>query len=146
MTVSASEFGRGYATCLRQFINHRARLRDDVNSPFLTDDPVWRWANGASDHLYDLVRPRKGITRTDWLIAQRMAARAIHIGHGFSVDKATVDEAEQWLSDAAACLVSLERSGYAVGTLDEAMETDRLLGLHPDRGQWSCSEDLRRVP
>ena len=153
-----SDFGSGYATCLREFTFHRARLEEQVarwremrgrpSSPpdlFSDGDAVEMWMNGASDHLYDLHRPRRGVPQAEWSRAKRIQDRALDIGHGFRPSsKSNPDEALGLLDAAASLLVDLERRGYAVGTLDEAIETDRKLGLSPDAGTWSCAEDLRR--
>lgn len=154
-----SDFGSGYATCLREFTFHRARLdevvtrwrdmrtRPNVPGDLLSDsDAVETWANGASDHLYELHHPRCGVPRAEWLRAKRVRDRALDIGHGFRPSgKSNPDEARGLLDSAASLLMDLERRGYAVGTLAEVMETDRRLGLLPDAGKWSCAEDLRRA-
>jgi hypothetical protein len=154
-----SDFGSGYATCLREFMFHRARLEQQVElwrslrakptTPpglFTDSDGVESWANGASDHLYELHRPRRGVPRAEWQRAKRVQDRALDIGHGFRPSsKSNPDEARGLLDAAASLLIDLERRGYAVATLDEAMETDRRLGLSPDAGRWSCAEDIWRT-
>ena len=155
--MSKSDFGRGYATCLRQFVNHAQRLTEaielyrDMRSKhadlFSEAGAVEMWANGASDHLYELHRPKRGVANVEWQRAKATAARALDIGHGFRVSsKSNPSEALALLDAAASCLIALERAGYAVATLEQAMDTDVRLGLRPDSGTWSCSEDIARKP
>ena len=142
--MSGSEFGRGYATCLRQFANHRARLDyyAAMGAKYGLNDMVESWANGASDHLYDLVRPRRGVSRADWLRAKALQARALDIGHGFRASsKSTVEECTALLDEAEALLAS---SGHPVATLVDAMALDGMFGLKPQAGSWSCAEDIRK--
>lgn len=144
-----SEFGRGYATCLIQFVNHRARLAEDVaayadlNRKYPGDFGPGRvaelWANGASDHLYELVRPRGGITKVDWQAARVMADRALDIGHGFlATRKGTPAECRELLDEAARLLPA------GVASLTDALAWDEAHGLKPERGEWSCAENLQR--
>jgi hypothetical protein len=153
--MTASEFGRGYATCLRQFTFHRARLEEDLTryaehrknhgDLFSEESAVEIWANGSSDHLYELVRPRRGVPKSEWERAKALGARAIHIGHGFqATSKSDPQEAVGLLDAADELLVALERRGHQVDTLAEAMETDRALGLSPEAGEWSCVSDIHR--
>lgn len=145
-----SDFGHGYATCLIQFANHRARLGQETNLHAemaakypgeFPDRGAEMWANGASDHLYELVRPpRRGLTPRDWQDAKALATRALDIGHGFRPSSK---------SDPAECVRLLDETdrllaSIGVADLDAAMSWDRDHGLTPDRGEWACSEDLRR--
>lgn len=149
-----SEFGRGYATCLMQFANHRTRLRENVAlyskmAAKYPDDRIFQdggaeiWANGASDHLYELVRPpRKGLGSGDWKAARVLADRALDIGHGFRPwSKSNPDECAALLDETDRLLAAI-----GVSDLDAALEWDRAHGLIPDKGDWSCSVDLERKP
>lgn len=146
-----SEFGRGYATCLIQFTFHRARLAEQVegDARMRGKYPDWggsehtaeMWASGSSDHLAELIRPRKGITGSDWQGAKALTDRALDIGHGFQPSSKS-DPAECYrLLDEAARLLALT----GATTLDEAMAWDKAHGLTPEKGDWSCSEDLSRA-
>ena len=132
----SSEFGRGYATCLLQFANHRGRLISETDS-------VETWANGSSDHLAELKRPRRGVGREEWRRADALATRMLNVGHGFR-ESSHSDWAEvgSLLDEADALLALLTARGHATDTLDEAMATDLALGLRPDRGSWACPADL----
>ncbi len=89
----SSDFGRGYATCLRQFTFHRTRLAEQVASAavmrtmypdlFGDESAAETWANGSSDHLYELVKPRRGVPAAEWQQARVLADRALDIGHGY---------------------------------------------------------------
>jgi hypothetical protein len=154
-----SEFGAGYATCLRQFVNHRARLARSVafqaqmrqrNPDLFAESGVETWANGASDHLYDLHRPRRGVPRSEWDRALKLQDRALDIGHGFQPSsKSDPAEARALLDEADALLGLLTLRGHRTATLAEAMATDKALGLAPKAGDYSCAEvrlrDLREV-
>lgn len=151
----SSDFGRGYATCLRQFTFHRARLVEMLETyrvmrkthadSFDEARAVGMWANGSSDHLYELVRPRRGVPRAEWTRAKALQGRALHIGHGFlATSKSTQAEAEALLDEATHLLDALTLRGYGIASLEQAMVTDRALGLSPEKGDWSCSEDLSR--
>lgn len=150
----SSEFGRGYATCLIQFGFHRPRLADDValyarmrskhpdDGLFTPEAAAEIWANGASDHLYDLIRPRKGVTRADWLAAKRLQDRALDVGHGFRPSSASTPEECAALLDEADRLLGL----CGVNTLDEALAWDVDHGLRPEAGQWSCKAPMPQRP
>lgn len=150
-----SEFGRGYATCLRQFSFHGNRLDEQVESyarmartypdSFGQDSAAEMWANGSSDHLAELKKPRRGVPLTEWKRARALADRALHIGHGFGpTSKSTPTECRALLVEANLLLNELALRGHAVATIDECLATDLTLGLRPLKGEWSCSADLRR--
>ena len=148
-----SAFGAGYATCWFQFLNHRARLDSMVRRyaamgrPDLFDEAsaVEMWANGASDHLYDLHHPRRGVPRAEWMAALALASRAIDIGHGFlASSKSDAAEAGGLLTQADFLLGLLRERGHEVSTLAEAMATDQALGLRPDRGETACEHEVPR--
>jgi len=134
-----SEFGRGYATCLLQFVFHEPRLTESIEKRLTSseDMDVTLWANGASDHLYGLITgPR--VARADREAALKMAAEALECGHGYTGRKWTFNEAVAWVNTARNLL-------WVAGdpkTLEEAMEIDRKLGLKPDEGGVSCSTPI----
>lgn len=152
--MSKSEFGRGYATCLRQFLNHRKRLDEYVRAYasmksktrepglFGADHALGLWMNGASDHLYELKRPVRGISRLDWWRAKQFQDRCLDIGHGFSPGSSTYrEEVDLLLETAEELLRNIGHIGLT-DTLSAAMVTDGVLGLRPDSGTWSCPLDL----
>lgn len=152
-----SEFGRGYATCLIQFVNHALRLdeyeaiyadmraKPDVplrrnGSPmFAPEDAAEMWANGASDHLIDLLRPR-GITRADWANARHVSDRSYQIGRAWEPgDEGTPDDCRTLLDTARALL-----SKIGVTTWDEAFAWDSAHGIKPTPGDSAtCKEPIR---
>jgi len=154
--VSESDFGRGYATCLRQFVNHRARLGETLHlyedmrqrhgTLFSEESAVEIWANGASDHLYELRRPRRAVPVSEWRRARALQDRALDIGHGFRPSsKAHPTEARALLDEAEALLGDLSSRGFLTSPLTHAFVTDEKLGLRPVKGTWACEQDLTRV-
>ena len=149
-----TEFGRGYATCLIQFAFHRPRLDDDValwadmhtEHPdlFTPRDAAETWANGSSDHLYDLLRPRHGLPASDWQAARAIRDRALDIGHGFRPSsQSDPDECYRLLDEADRLLRAI-----GVATFDEAFAWDEAHGLRPSKGYSATCVELmehRRV-
>lgn len=145
-----SEYGSGYATCLLQFVNHGRQLNQMVeltrHTNSIAEDSVIRiWANGASDHLYGLVRPLD-LADEDWHLASSLAAAAIDLGHGRGLmwtDGRTWKMEDGWkmIQSAVILLVKLKESGREVTSLDTAMEVDQAMGLEPDRGAYACTSE-----
>jgi hypothetical protein len=145
--VRTTEFGRGYATCLFMFVMHEPMLEDDKMITFYRermgytrakadDQHVTLWANGASDHLYDLITgPR--VPQLQRKRAKAVASIALRCGHGFTNEVWTLDQARFMISEARELLVLAGDPK----TLDEAQEIDRRLGLRPELGI-SCAEPL----
>ena len=149
--MKTSEFGRGYAICLLMFTFHETTL-DEITSAYLNglggdeDRACELWANGSSDHLYDLVRPRRGITNDEWARARAIADRAIDVGHGFRMRPrpyATREEMHR-LCDEARSLIraAAERAELTKATtFTEAWALDKHLGLRPLRGRAATCEE-----
>lgn len=146
-----SEFGRGYATCLYQFVMHEGRLQSTIDTyaklhqehPDLFDDQhaAEIWMNGASDHLYDLIRPRSVISHQDFALAKHLQSVALDIGHGFHGHGSTQDCRD--LLELAKRLLQSAGSHHPVDTLEACLNADRSFGLRPERGAWSCSDLLK---
>lgn len=154
-----SQFGRGYATCLIQFINHAPRLaqderlyaemaakpdvplRTDGSPMFQPEDAAEIWANGAADHLVDLLHPR-GITRDDWAKAQYIRDRAWRIGRTYYPgDNGTPDECRALLDEARKLL-----GHCGVSTWQGAFRWDAAHGLKPSEGySATCKEPIQRA-
>lgn len=126
-----SEFGKGLVICLVKFAEHAERLNDDLKkykemherNPklFFEQDAVHMWANGASDHLYEIECP------DDWkdikAKIEKMQELGLSMGHGFQPEnmaKCTLENAKK--------LISMTR--------DVALMVDEKIGLKPDRGEW----------
>lgn len=85
-----SEFGRGVVVCLAKFSEH---MSDDMaravteaiagkpTLPISLSSTIELWANGASDHFYELDRKMAGPR----LI--QLADLMLRIGHGFTGEK-----------------------------------------------------------
>lgn len=138
-----SEFGHGYATCLIQFLFHRSRLARDIGTYTSAKIPrsmaLEMWANGSSDHLYDLTRPPRGVSNEDWKVADQLARRALDIGHGFRESSASTPEECEALLDTAERLLK----DIGVETFIQAVGWDVEHGLDPDPGTWSCVEQMK---
>jgi hypothetical protein len=152
-----SEFGRGYAVCLRQFIWHEPRLGEYVRN--YTDlrkrhpDPdlfgperaIEMWADGAVDHLHDLVRPRRWVSKAEWTQAKalRDAMYGAKWGGRFDWGGAlTEGEVRDWIEVATRLLDSYaERAGRPrPATFDAAWALDEAAGLKPERGDAATCE------
>lgn len=130
-----TSYGRGYATCLLMFVFHKARLQ-----LFGTDESmdVVVWANGASDHFYDLVTGGR-VPAAQRTRARALVHEALLCGHGFTGQAWTMDQARGWIAEAEDLLALV--GGPA--TVEEAMDIDRRLGLAPRLGDVaSCSKPL----
>lgn len=135
-----SDFGRGYAVCLLQFVFHEPRLAENIalyammrakeSSLFTESSAVEIWANGASDHLYDLVTGAR-VPKAQRIAAQGVAASALACGHGFTGATWTEAQARKWLTMARELL----RLAGEPATIEEAEAIDRGLGLRPERGE-----------
>ncbi len=69
----------------------------------------------------------------------------VDVGHGFRPSsKSDPAECYTLLDMADGLLALLSDRGHSVGTLSDAMATDRQLGLRPERGDWACPEDIAR--
>jgi len=156
-----SEFGTGYATCLRQFSNHAERLTEMIQhaehqrhtrtdmDPFIAEiyseqRTIEMWANASSDHLYGLKKPRKGVPALEWNAAKELQARTIDIGHGFHDKYTNLTEARSWITIATQLLEMLANRGHPITTLEGCIITDAALGLRADKGTWNCAEDLKK--
>lgn len=134
-----SEFGRGYTLCLLQFVFHEPRLGEDLSlyakmretNPdlFTESGAVEIWANGASDHLYDLVTGAR-VPKAHREAAQKVASEALDCGHGFTGHVWTEVQACKWLAMARELL----RLAGDPTTIEEAEAIDKGLGLRPERG------------
>lgn len=148
MRKEKSEFGKGLVICLVKFAEHfmcrthwqykkKLEQQIDFHKKFYDtynkyDKPkdmkayaisymIKSWANGASDHLYEIECP-KG---KEWDYIRRkitkLKSKGLEIGHGFRDDKIYTQEdfAELWQL-----------------TKQIAMYLDKKIGLNPDEGQW----------
>src|SRR5690349_15058312 len=90
-----TEFGRGYATCLVLFLGPTRRLssdltiyrslRDGDGKDYFSDArAVGMWANGAGDHLAELVMPRRGVTADEKRRAKAVSDRVWTSGRTYT--------------------------------------------------------------
>lgn len=127
-----SEFGKGLIVCLVKFAEHFMKLQSDIetykkyNIGGINNHPessaVGLWANGATDHLYDIEVPEG----KDWdeirEKVEELKTKGLEMGHGLNSlsNKSTKEDAE-YLMDL---------------TKEIAILIDKKLGLEPDLG--SC--------
>lgn len=119
-----------------------AKMRKDPTTPsnFFTEEGAAQlWMNGASDHLYELIKPKRGVGNPTWHKARFVQSEALDIGHGFR--RPTSPQECQALLDNADQLLWLTQTE----TLEEALTWDRDHGIKPDTGSWSCPYDLIRM-
>lgn len=129
-----SDFGKGLIVCLVKFAEHFMQINetmrlyekmreDSPNKDLFTESSACEiWANGASDHLYEIEVPEG----EDWdEIREKVALlqdRGLTMGHGFNRPRgsATIDQVKD--------LMKLTRE---IATL-----IDEKIGLEPDLGRW----------
>lgn len=159
--MAMSEYGRGYITCLFQFANHTHRLDEildtyakmrhkDPSSAYLFTEQhaIESWASGASDHFYELIKPKRQVKSKEWLWAKLIASVALDWGHGFRGTTVTVPQARSALSNSVdLAVMALARVGvpYPDNVEDAVLIDQTIFGLtRADAGQWSCSENSKR--
>ncbi len=147
-----SEFGRGYAICLIQFIYHEPRLAEDrdlyaqmaqENPGLFSDtDAAEIWANGSADHLFDLIRPRRWIDVAHWRQAKAFQARMLDARLSYRGQKYSTADMEAALAEARSLLSDFAAAAHwqIPTTFDEAMTLDEAAGLRPQRGDSATCE------
>jgi hypothetical protein len=127
-----SEFGKGLVICLVKWAEHIDRLQsmleiykkmgeehpDTYSNP--VSSAIEMWANGASDHLYDIEVP-EGLAWDDIRKdVEHLKDAGLEIGHGFT--------GKIWKMDDVVKLFKLTR--------EIAMKIDIKLGLSPELGDY----------
>ena len=124
--MKESEFGRGLVTCLVKFAEHFGRsalnFDNDKIGGIEESHSVEVWANGASDHLYEITVPKKWKDTELERKVLELKEKGLEMGHGFTGKK--------WV----------KQDIYNLGYLAEeiAVMIDGKIGLKRivDRGQW----------
>lgn len=127
-----SEFGKGLVICLVKFVEHTERLdeslrtykeikeKDPTIKYFGEDHAIMMWANGASDHLYEITVP----DGNDWneirAKVNELKDLGLNMGHGMNYELCTLENAEK----------------CSVLAREIAMLIDIKLGLKPEIGRW----------
>lgn len=139
-----SEFGRGYISCLFMFANHSARINLYASGPM----GMMLWANGASDHLYELVIP-DGVPGSEWDRARLLADEWIDIGHGRGLamqrNAPSVQEAKEACVEATTLVIlACTRLGLDYPSSSKAaVAADLRLGIaDADDGDFGCPVNL----
>lgn len=152
-----SQFGRGYAVCLKQFLWHEPRLGEYVRDYtkwgdehpdlFGANRGVEMWVDGAVDHLHDLIRPRRWVTRDEWQDAKHLqdVMYAAKWGDRWSeVPLArTYDEQDMriYLATAQRLLDAYAaRAHLPTTTFENVWALDEAAGLKPQRGDAATCE------
>jgi hypothetical protein len=125
-----SEYGAGIVVCLAKFTEHlwtrepgsagelsdlsRAIMRPGDTKAKLYSHEVERWANGASDHFYDLDERAPEPLK-------ELASLTLRMGHGFT--------GETWTADDMGRVRALWK--------ESCLAVDEMLGIEdPDWGRW----------
>lgn len=146
-----SEFGRGYKTSLIQFVFHEPRL-DETEAiyakmraehpelkTFNPEDAAEMFANGAYDHLADLIKPKSMVSNQEWARAKAIRDRAYRMGRVWDPgDAGTPDEARALIAEARRLLGN-------VTTFEAAYKWDTDHGIKPSPGySASCTRPIPR--
>ena len=138
-----SEFGKGLVICLVKFAEHFERdgptgvhrliqgywtdfHKKCCNEVYNGDKEKYishqieLWANGASDHLYEIRVPEGKEWNTIRKKVKKLQQKGLEIGHGFTSKK--------WTKEDFLELIQLTR--------EIALMIDRKIGLKPDIGKW----------
>lgn len=128
-----SEFGRGLVICLVKFAEHNAKLNQMIESyqkmsksgvpggMFDESHAITLWANGATDHLYEIECP--DVWPEVKAKVDELKSKGLDIGHGAGLmsDKKYTREDAYELFDL---------------TQEIAIMIDKKMGLTPEIGQW----------
>lgn len=129
-----SEFGKGFISCLINFAGHFMNdlFRVESEEAKKKSIEIWgteeryissqieMWANGATDHLYELVVPEGEQWNTIREKVKLLKDKGLEMGHGFT--------GKTWKLEDKQFLIDLTR--------EIAVETDRILDIESDSGQW----------
>jgi len=116
-----SEFGKGLVICLVKFAEHfEGDLFTESKLEMDESRQVEMWANGASDHLYEIEVPQGKEWARIRKEVKQLQDKGLEIGHGFT--------GKQWTAEDR---MELERLTESI-----ALMIDRKLGLKPDIGEW----------
>jgi hypothetical protein len=135
MKKEKAEFGKGLVICLVKFaehamyISHFLKMNEQMSEKDKENPSYWNegqavsmWANGATDHLYEIEVPKGKEWDSIRRKVKRLQNKGLDMGHGSGVfsDKFTKKDADD--------LVRL--------TIEIAMMIDRKIGLKPDSGSF----------
>ena len=97
VVAQESEFGSGLALCLVKFAEHfenelAERLYQQQHDKQFSKHDFELWANGASDHLYDLKVPKKWAKTAFGRKVNSLRDKGLEIGHGFTGKEWTFED------------------------------------------------------
>ena len=128
-----SEFGRGLVICLVKFAEHNAKLNQTIESYkkmsesgipgglFNESSAITMWANGATDHLYEIECP--DVWPDVKAKVEELQNKGLDMGHGAGL-----------MSD----VKYTKKDAYELFNLTKeiAIMIDKKMGLSPEIGQW----------
>lgn len=130
-----SEFGKGLTICLVKFAEHamylqhflkmneKIRESDTTNPEYWNDgQAVSMWANGATDHLYEIEVPKGKEWDSIRRKVKKLQDKGLDIGHGSGL------MSDNFSKEDAYELQKLTR--------EIAVMIDKKLGLKPDEGSF----------
>ena len=132
-TKSQSEFGKGLCICLVKFAEHvggfeaavKTYERMNKKSPgmFTESDAIHMWANGASDHLYDIEVPEGKQWDEIRESVRELQDLGLLMGHSFT------DEGKK---------ASTQENFFRLSNLarEIAIFIDKQIGLEPEIGEY----------
>lgn len=123
-TEEKSEFGKGLVICLVKFAEHFmlfGRQMEEYKKAGISNESscIEVWANGASDHLYEIEIPPEWKNTEIGTKVSELKNLGLEMGHGFKC-KHTKKDVDK--------LFNL--------TQKIAILIDKKLGLEPDIGSW----------
>ena len=128
-----SEFGKGLVICLVKFAEHFMKLQNDLETYkkmhkqnpklFAESHAINMWANGASDHLYEIEVPEG----KEWDSIRKkvlgLQKTGLDMGHGCGLMGT-----KKYTKEDVFKLMDLTR--------EIALDIDKKLGLKAEIGQW----------
>jgi len=138
MVKKKSEFGKGLVICLVKFAEHMenseirpliqgiytdydTRMLKDVygdNKEKFLSSKLERWANGASDHLYEIEVPKGWVAISKKV--EELKSLGLEMGHGWT--------GKTWTEKHYHTLINLTR--------EISLMIDKKIGLKPLEGEW----------
>ena len=117
-----SDFGKGLVICLVKWAEHFMLLTDLCKyfENFSESERIETWANGASDHLYEIEVPEGKEWDRIRKKVKELQDKGLEMGHGFTGKKWTMEDFGE--------LIEL--------THEIALMIDKKLGLKAQIGSW----------
>lgn len=152
-----SEFGKGLVTCLTKFHQHfspeffkeiaiyKGTFSSRYGEEKATSKGITLWANGASDHLYEIEAPKEEEWKEVRQKVKELQDLGLDMGHGMRFETIfTMKDVERLRELTTEILMvvniklNLNLQPKELLELDRRMsiKMDRKIGLKPDWGEW----------